>query len=82
MDFSDPTKALGPMLKGSMEAVYFGGGYIPGGKPPWVGADMEVGVKGGKSGLPLIDFRAGFVKGEAGDHYEVKTGDVQKVRGS
>ena len=33
---------------GCMEAVYFGSGYGGGGKGPWVGADLENGIYGGK----------------------------------
>ena len=35
-------------VDGGMEAVYFGSGYGGGGKGPWVGADMENGIYGGK----------------------------------
>lgn len=76
------------MFDGSMEAIYFGSGYAPGpgsGKGPWIGADMENGIyESGdrKRAIPSLeptDFVVGFVKGNSGNHFNVKAGDPQKA---
>merc|ERR1712039_246575 len=68
----------GPLEDGTMEAVYFGTDYGRG-KGPWIGADMENGVKATGTPIGPIDFVVGFVKGNSGNHYNVKDGDAQNT---
>jgi len=44
-----------------MEAVYFGTGYGGGGKGPWIGADLEVGIYGGPYNASDTALRQPFV---------------------
>lgn len=54
------------------------------GKGPWIGADMEVGIYESNDkhattpSLPPSDFVVGFVKGNSGNHFNVKAGDPEK----
>merc|ERR1712151_963509 len=57
--------------------IYFGSDYGRG-KGPWIGADMEVGVKATGTTIGPIDFVVGFVKGNSGNHFNVKDGNAQK----
>ena len=59
----------GPMFDGSMEAIYWQFGHL--------GADMENGIYG-RTAVSGVEFVAGFVKGNSGNHYSVRVGDAQK----
>ena len=77
------------MDDGSMEAIYFGRAYGPNGpgsgKGPWIGADMENGIYEGQSqhasapSRNKTNFIVGFVKGDSGNHYNIKTGDPEQA---